>query len=74
MPTASSKPLQKSFGEVRGRSLHVAFLRDKEFVLAFESYHFGLTKIEGLDDVGRIRWRVVDARSDVANNSKKRFN
>jgi hypothetical protein len=38
----------------------------KECVLAFEYYSFGLTKIEGMDNDGRIRWRVVDVGSDTA--------
>jgi hypothetical protein len=46
----------------------------KECVLAFESYNFGLTKIDGLDDAGRFQWRFVDARSEVTKNVKKPFN
>ena len=46
----------------------------KECVLTFESYNFGLTEIEGLDEAGRIRWRVVDVRSDDTKNFKKPFN
>ncbi|WP_029584888.1 hypothetical protein [Bradyrhizobium sp. URHD0069] len=46
----------------------------KKCVLAFESYNFGLTKIDGLDDAGRLRWRVVDARLDVTDTVKMPIN
>lgn len=31
----------------------------KKCVLAFETYNLGLTKIDGLDDVGMLRWRLT---------------
>jgi hypothetical protein len=42
----------------------------KECVLAFESHNFGLTEINGLDDTGRIRWCIADARSGTRNVKK----
>jgi hypothetical protein len=37
----------------------------KKCVLAFESYNLGLTKIDGLDDVGMLRWGLTDAGTNV---------
>jgi hypothetical protein len=31
----------------------------KKCVLAFEAYNLGLTMIDGLDDVGMLRWRLT---------------
>jgi hypothetical protein len=52
-------------GQLRRR---LKFITRKS-VLAFESYNLGLTKIDGFDDVGMLRWRLTDAGARVCNDS-----
>jgi hypothetical protein len=46
----------------------------KKCVLAFESYNFGLTKIDGLDDVGMLRWSLTDAGTSVCHVNSRLTN
>jgi hypothetical protein len=45
----------------------------KECVLAFESYNFGLTTIDGLNEDGWVRWRLADA-ADLTDKIKMPIN
>lgn len=42
----------------------------KKCVLAFESYNLGLTRVDGLDDIGMLRWRLTDTGTGVCQVSE----
>lgn len=46
----------------------------KECVLEFETYHSGLSEIDGLDHSGRLRWRADDVRSRQPRKLAKPYN
>jgi hypothetical protein len=66
-----SRKLKKAMKEQLRRRLKFIV---RMSVLAFQAYNSGFNRIDGIDDIGMLRWRPTDAGLRVSGGAQRRVN